>query len=298
MTSGELTIYHQLGAGFAHRYVPFVGADKLTIELVNNRSSFAISEMRIYAGDAPQEAQQWLPPLQYADLLIVVAHPDDELLWMGGAIPYYALERGKRVAVAYMTCANPLRRSELLNGLWTAGIRHYPIIGAFPDQGASNVREMFVRWGGQDHVEACLTELLRRLRPQVVLTHDLHGEYGHKAHIATARAVLCALDAAADGNQFPDSARQYGTWDVPKAYLHLYPGNPIEMDWQLPIAARAGKTAIAVAADAFARHRSANRVYQVRTSGRYSSTRFGLCRTLVGPDVARNDFFENLPDIQ
>lgn len=293
--SGGREIYRRQGAGLAHRYVPFAGDEPLTLKLRGGKDGVSISEFRVFSGAQPPDwVQRWQSPLTRADLLIIVAHPDDELLWMGGAIPYYALERGKRVAVAYMTCASHLRRSELLNGLWTAGVCNYPFIGRFRDASKNGVKGVQAAWGGEDKAAAHVTRLIRQLQPQVVLTHDLRGEYGHPAHIVTARAVLKALEASADARQFPDSAAQHGVWDVPKAYLHLYGENPIVMPWQQPIAARGGKTALQVCADAFEQHRSADPIYKVVDYGRYSPTRFGLYRSLVGPDVQGDDFFEHL----
>ncbi|MGI6654271.1 MAG: PIG-L deacetylase family protein [Christensenellales bacterium] len=295
--SSEREIYRRQGAGLAHRYVPFTGDELLTLELYGGEHSVSINEFKVFSGAQPPDwVQQWQPPLTYADLLVIVAHPDDELLWLGGAIPYYALERGKRVAVAYMTCANHLRRSELLNGLWTAGVQNYPFIGSFCDVSKGGIRGVQAAWGGEDKVVAHVTQLIRQLQPQVVLTHDLRGEYGHPAHIITARAVLKALEASGDARQFPDSAAEHGTWDVPKTYIHLYKENPIVMQWQQPIAARGGKTALQVCADAFKQHRSADPKYKVEARGRYSPTRFGLYRTLVGPDVQCDDFFEHLDE--
>jgi LmbE family N-acetylglucosaminyl deacetylase len=295
--SGEREIYRQQGDGLAHRYVPFTGDEPLTLELYGGEHSVSINEFKVFSGAQPPDwVQQWQPPLTRADLLVIVAHPDDELLWLGGAIPYYALERGKRVAVAYMTCANHLRRSELLNGLWTAGVQNYPFIGSFYDVSKGGIKGVQAAWGGEDKVVAHVTQLIRQLQPQVVLTHDLRGEYGHPAHIITVRAVLKALEASGDARQFPNSAAEHGTWDVPKAYIHLYKENPIVMQWQQPIAARGGQTALQVCADAFKQHRSANPVYKVDAHGKYSPTRFGLYRTLVGPDVQCDDFFEHLDE--
>ena len=72
--------------------------------------------------------------MEKADLLFLIAHPDDELLFTGGAIPTYAVEKGKQVAVAYLTPSNTTRRSEALNGLWAMGVRNYPIFGEFSDR--------------------------------------------------------------------------------------------------------------------------------------------------------------------
>ena len=238
--------------------------------------------------------QRWEPQLERADLLVLVAHPDDELLWMGGAIPYYTIEREMDVAVAYMTCASALRRSEMLNGLWTAGIRHYPYIGGFKDKRMPDMNASYRLWGGKEKVEEYVVSLYRRLRPQVVLSHDLRGEYGHPAHIMTARAAKAALDSAADSGRFAQGASQYGAWDVPKLYLHLYTENTIYMDWQRPLASLDGATSLDASRAAFDRHRSQRAKFSVEVEGRHSAARFGLVRSLVGDDEYKNDFFENI----
>ena len=292
----ESPFYSESGETFAHRYIPFEGKNNLRLELWGEKQSgFAISEFFVIEGAEPPDwVQRWEEPLERANLLVLVAHPDDELLWMGGAIPYYATERGMDVAVAYLTCANNMRRSEMLNGLWTAGVRHYPYIGSFRDKRRSEIKDSYLIWGGKEKVEGHIVSLYRRLKPQVVLSHDLKGEYGHPAHIICARAAVEALDIARDEKKHPESLEAYGAWDVPKLYLHLYGENTIEMDWQQTLASLGGATPLDVTSEAFAQHRSQQSRYAVEITGPYSAARFGLVRSLVGNDVQKNDFFENI----
>jgi len=285
----------QAGPQYAHRWLPFEGAGRLLLEMLPGKDGLVISELSVISGDAPDWVQVWEPPLSRADMLILVAHPDDELIWMGGAIPTYAGQRGMDVAVAYLTCANPRRRSEALNGLWVAGVRNYPRFGAFPDANYGSLTATYKGWGGREKLLAHVTGLYRMLRPSVVLSHDLNGEYGHPAHIACARAAADALASARDARAFPDSAAVYGLHEVPKLYLHLYPENQLEMDWSGPLPAFSGRTALEVAREAFAMHRTQHAKFQVADSGRYASTLFGLYSSLVGPDRRWDDFFENLP---
>ena len=51
------------------------------------------------------------------------------------------------------------------------------------------MKASYQKWGGKEKVEEYVVSLYRKLRPQVVLSHDLRGEYGHPAHIMTARAA-------------------------------------------------------------------------------------------------------------
>lgn len=216
-------------------------------------------------------------------------------MWTGGAIPYYALEKNKAVVVCYMTCANGLRRSEMLNALWLAGVRQYPVIGKFRDRTAPGMKGSLEMWGGEAKVEGFITGLYRRLKPEVVVTHDLNGEYGHYAHIITAQAAVKALASAADPGSFPDTAQQYGTWQVRKLYLHLLKDKPIVMEWDQPIHTKGGKTAMQVGLEAFKAYRSQQRHYALIPDGPYSPKRFGLYHSTVGEDIYKNDFFENIP---
>ena len=56
-------------------------------------------------------------------------HPDDEVLYMGGVIPYYVAQ-GKTVQVVYMTTVTEVTaKIELHDCLWAMGVRNYPILG-------------------------------------------------------------------------------------------------------------------------------------------------------------------------
>ncbi len=125
-----------------HTYtaLPDVTAFRIIAEQpIKNR--FQINELIVLGqGEKPAWVQDWRPTPQKADLLLLVAHPDDEYVFMGGVVPYYAAERGKHVAVAYITESTYQRRSELLDGLWTAGLREYPITGVFRDRYSTSLK--------------------------------------------------------------------------------------------------------------------------------------------------------------
>lgn len=288
--------YSEEGDSFAHRYVPFANCESLRVQISGHLGTgFSLSEIYVTSGEEPPDwVQIWQPRLEKADMLVLVAHPDDEFLWMGGTLPYYASQRQLSVAVAYLTCANPLRRSEMLNGLWTAGVRNYPYIANFRDKRMSSLKKSYDIWGGPVKVEEYIAELYRKMKPQVVLSHDLFGEYGHPAHVICANEAVNALVSAANENNFPDSFQKYGSWDVPKLYLHLYEKHQIVMDWAKPLTAFGGKTSIEVTEEAFSMHRSQKSRFNVSVKGAYSCSRFGLVRSLVGADMDKDDFFENI----
>ena len=262
---------------------------------VFSEDGMRIAEFALYtAGDLPAGVYDWLPPVQKADLLVVAAHCDDELLFFGGTIPYYAGERGLSVQVAYMSDVGRLRVDEALNALWHAGLRNAPVFLDLKDAYTETLQDALTRWGEEDATIA-LIDLIRRFEPEVIVTHDLDGEYGHGAHMATAYCLLNALPLAADEAADPDSAAQYGAWQTKKLYLHLYGENAITMDWNIPLAAFGGKTALEIANEAYHIHVSQLEYHRnVYGSGAYSSADYGLAYSAVGPDEAKNDLFEHI----
>lgn len=254
-----------------------------------------LAELHVYGrGEIPARVQRWEPPVARADLMLLAGHPDDELLWFGGVLPVYAGVQGKKVQVCILVPTLPRRRLEELDGLWTCGVRNYPVFGYFRDQYSESLSDQYEKWS-RDAVYKLVTGWIRRFRPEVVITHDVEGEYGHGAHRACADAVIKALDFANDRKKFKDSAAEYGVWNVPKTYIHLYPENRIEFDWRVPLEAFGGRTALEVAQEAFACHVSqAHTEYRVEDFGPGDCRVFGLYRSLVGPDENHDDLFENL----
>lgn len=251
-------------------------------------------------GTLPDWVQVWQPFEGKADLMVLVAHPDDELLFMGGVIPYYNTVAGKKVIVCYLVDMDGFRKVELLDGLWHCGVRHYPEMpGETFKNYVNNTRKEMVRKWGEERLLGHVSMLLRKYRPDVIVTHDVNGEYGHGAHKACCWAVQQCVTLAADESKYADSLAAYGPWQVKKAYIHLFKGTEgqIDFDWRQPMEAFGGKTIHQVTDEAFQLHRSqaASGKYVVEDFGRYDNSLFGLYFTMVGPDTGRNDLFENLP---
>ena len=246
--------------------------------------------------ELPDIGIPFLPPAEKADLLVISAHPDDELLYFGGTIATYAGERGLTVQVAYMAHGHGLTRiKEAMNGLATCGDTVSPVFLNFRDKYSEDLKTAEKQWG-RDTATQAVVELIRRFRPEVIVTHDLNGEYGHGAHRLTAAAALDAVTLAADPSYAPESAGRYGTWQAKKLYIHLYPENPITMDWRVPLSRFDGKTALEIAQKAYECHVSQLEYHHnVYDSGKYSSAEYGLAYTAVGPDALGGDFFENIP---
>ncbi len=295
--SGASLVYGSYG--FLHEAVVFENA-ATEFSITLTQDSYLLCDIYLFGeGEFPEWVQLWQPPLEQADLLVLPTHADDEHLFYGGVMPTYAGEMGLDVQVAYMTShwGERYRPHELLNGLWTVGITAYPIIGPFPDLIESlESLESATATYGYDEVLEFQVELLRRFEPLVVVGHDFGGEYGHGAHMLNAKTLADAISLANDEASFPESAEKYGVWEPHKVYFHLYEENEIVMEWDTPLSAFGGATGFEMAEAGFAQHLSQQGYFRVTTTGeRWEDCRFfGLYHTTVGPDVQKNDMFENI----
>ena len=286
---------------FLHAYVALpqpaqhvrlaVTSEKKTALRINDL--FVLSE-----GDLPDWVQVWQPTEEKADILFLSTHPDDELIFFGGAIPTYAVEQQRKVVVAYFTRSNTTRSSELLNGLWHMGVRTYPVIGNFKDSYAKSLKAAYKSAGGKGKVNEWIVGLYRQYKPEVVVTQDTNGEYGHKQHMMIADAAQNCIALAANEDEFTASTIAYGTWQVKKLYLHLYPENQITFDWTVPLKSMNGATCIELAEEAYTLHKTqaSSGISVTETGTKYDNRVFGLAFTTVGEDVRKDDFLENIYD--
>ena len=286
---------------FLHAYVALpqpaqhvrlaVTSEKKTALRINDL--FVLSE-----GDLPDWVQVWQPTEEKADILFLSTHPDDELIFFGGAIHTYAVEQQRKVVVAYFTRSNTTRSSELLNGLWHMGVRTYPVIGTFKDSYAKNLKAAYKSAGGKGKVNEWIVGLYRQYKPEVVVTQDTNGEYGHKQHMMIADAAQNCIALAANEDEFTASTIAYGTWQVKKLYLHLYPENQITFDWTVPLKSMNGATGIELAEEAYTLHKTqaSSGMSVTETGTKYDNRVFGLAFTTVGEDVRKDDFLENIYD--
>ncbi len=287
---------------FLHEYVAIENpSSQITLTLPDKDTE--ICELYAFTkGELPDWVQVWNPPCEKADLMLLSTHSDDEQLFFLGVLPTYAGQRGLKVQVVYMTnhWDTESRPHEQLNGLWTVGVRNYPIIGIFPDdadtlsqngEAVSETLERSLDIFGRDKLIAFQQEMLERFLPQVVIAHDIEGEYHHGAHMANTWSLQQALERS--------------SWNVPKVYIHLWGENEITMDWDQPLSAFGGKTAYEVSKLGYACHESqqwtwftkwiqGEGINKASDIEKYSPCRYGLYKTTVGQDEQKNDFMEHI----
>ena len=145
-------------------------------------------------------------------LLAVFAHPDDEV-FCGGTLAHYA-DLGVDVALVCATTGDAgkvtdpelsisgpeelaaLRTEELRCSAELLGIKNVIMFG-YGDSG----RAERTRTGDTkalmnvslDEVEEKIREVIKEVRPQVIMTFDPHGAYGHADHLAVHRATSAAF---------------------------------------------------------------------------------------------------------
>lgn len=177
-------------------------------------------------------------PISRPTLLAVLAHPDDETFGIGGTLALYAwcgvtthlicATNGEEGDVApellegYGSVA-ARRRAELDCAARTLGLAGVHLLG-YRDSGMpgapSNTYPAALAAAPLDEVTARVTHLIRRIRPQVVITFDPIGGYRHPDHIAIHQATVRAFAAAGDPQQYPDDQPPF---QPQKLYYSTFP---------------------------------------------------------------------------
>ena len=165
-------------------------------------------------------------------LLFVHAHPDDETIGSGSTMARYAAAEGTSVTLVTCTLGEEgeivlpevahlaadredrlgeHRRTELAAAMAALGVTDWRLLGGpgtYRDSGMmgtpSNDRpDCFWR---ADLLEAAthLVEVIREVRPQVVVTYDEFGGYGHPDHIQAHRVATYGLSLAEAPSFRPD----------------------------------------------------------------------------------------------
>ncbi len=170
-------------------------------------------------------------------LLGIFAHPDDEGT-MSGALLQYSISgvetglvcatRGEVGEIADPALATPenlgeVREGELGAAAEVLGVRNLWFLG-YRDSGmagtADNEDPRSFAQASAAEVVGKLVGIIRQFRPQVIVTFDETGGYGHPDHIAIYRHTTSAFYAAADAVQYPEHGPAHM---VSKLYYAAFP---------------------------------------------------------------------------
>ena len=168
-------------------------------------------------------------------ILAVLAHPDDEAFGMGGTLAHYA-KQGAQVTLICATLgeAGEVDPALLLNGQTIAGLREQELRCSADALGLKEVILLGYRDSGMQgspdnaHPNALAAQALeevvqkiavrmRALQPDIVLTFDPYGGYGHPDHIRVHEAAKLAFQQLRD--ELPaDTQRPFS-----RLYYHVMP---------------------------------------------------------------------------
>ncbi len=171
-------------------------------------------------------------------LLVVFAHPDDEAFGVGGTLAKYAASgvditlvcatRGEAGEVADPELATSetlgrVREDELRCAAQYLGIDEV-IFLSYRDSGmegdADNLIPEALMNAPAEEVIHSLVTIIRRVRPEVVVTFEPNGVYGHPDHIAINRHTVAAFHAASDVERYPESGE---AWRPKRMFFTVIP---------------------------------------------------------------------------
>jgi N-acetyl-1-D-myo-inositol-2-amino-2-deoxy-alpha-D-glucopyranoside deacetylase len=185
-------------------------------------------------------------------MLLVHAHPDDETIGNGATMARYVAEGAQ---VTLLTCTLGEEGEVLVPELaqlaadqadQLGGYRFWELRGAMDALGVTDIR--FLGGAGRyrdsgmmgtpanenprafwnadlDEAIAHAVAVVREVRPQVVVTYDENGGYGHPDHIQAHRVAMGAVAAAADPGYRPDLGE---AWSVGKVYWNCLPRSVLQ----------------------------------------------------------------------
>ncbi len=158
------------------------------------------------------------------------AHPDDEtnalfaMFTLGQGLRSIDLQNNRgeggqnEIGPELFRDMGVLRTSELLAAHRIDGAEQY--FTRAIDYGYSFDPQEVIRKWGREAIVGDYVRLIRTLRPDVILTMNIQGQGGDRAHEATTVLVREAYRAAGDPSQYPDQIREgLRPWQARKLYL-------------------------------------------------------------------------------
>lgn len=229
------------------------------------------------------------------DFMIICAHPGDEYLYLGGALPLYAGEQGRTAVVVYLSSTDETQRQAAEDGLARFGDNVRAVFGSFSSVYTSTEEEALKYWKKAD-VTAYLVDLIREYKPVVVISHDSLGEYGHGAHCVASDCALLAVSSAAKEDQ-SESAAQYGLWQVQRLFLHRYGEDLVVLDRSQPLSHFDGQTALELDQQGYETYPETYPI-EISDEAGYTRAEYGLAYAADDSsfDSSSGDLFSGLDD--
>jgi mycothiol conjugate amidase Mca len=171
-------------------------------------------------------------------LVAVHAHPDDECISTGGILARYAAEGVRTILV---TCtdgavgeisdpalATPENLAEVRSGELDESVRILNVSRlaklGYRDSGmagtSDNLHPASFHQANFDEALERVVRVVREERPEIIVTYDERGGYGHPDHIRAHQVAVAAFDAAGDASRFPDAGP---AWAPLKLYYSVVP---------------------------------------------------------------------------
>ncbi len=143
-------------------------------------------------------------------LMTIFAHPDDESFGVAGTIAR-ARRTGRQVAIVCATRGEEGQISDpaLATPETLGQVREKELRAAVSALGVSDLTFLdyidgHLAEADQQEALAKVVYQIRRFRPDVVITFDPKGAYGHVDHIAIHKLAVAGIEAAADPTRFPE----------------------------------------------------------------------------------------------
>ncbi|MEV4431707.1 N-acetyl-1-D-myo-inositol-2-amino-2-deoxy-alpha-D-glucopyranoside deacetylase [Streptomyces sp. NPDC049555] len=185
-------------------------------------------------------------------LLLVHAHPDDESINNGATMAMYAAE-GAHVTLVTCTLGEEgevippelahltadrddtlgaHRAQELAAAMRELGVTDHRLLGGpgrYRDSGMTGAPQnddpRSFWQADTDEAATSLVEVIRQVRPQVLVTYDADGGYGHPDHIKANRVAMRAAELAAE----PVFRRDLGDpHEIAKIYWNCVPASAVD----------------------------------------------------------------------
>ena len=193
---------------------------------------------------------QHLGELTNLSVLTAFGHPDDEGFGCGGTLAMLAA-RGARITVVCATNGDvgEISDASLATHQTLARVRQEEMRQAMAVMGITDLRFLGYRDSGMqgtednDHpdslyraepgkVVAQVVDIMRESRPEIVITHDPSGGYGHPDHTTFHRHVTQAFSLAADPSYSGTSVERPQTWTPRLLYYVCFPRSNFRRMWQ------------------------------------------------------------------